>query len=77
MRCIAAIRTLPWLMTNLFQREVRAIASQTARLNGYTDELVSAQEPLTLRRALAGMEEAADRLLRDVRVLVHRAESLR
>ena len=36
-----------------------------------------AQEPLTLRRALAGMEECADLLLRNVRVLVHRAESLR
>jgi len=64
-------------MINPYQREVRAITSQMAKLNGYTGELVTALEPLPLRRALAGMEESADMLLRNVRILVHRAESLR
>ena len=70
---VAQQRSAPYpnLMIDLYQR------SHMAKLYGYTNELVSTQEPLALRRALAGMEESADRLLRDIRVLVHRTESLR
>ena len=64
-------------MPSRYRREVLAISNQVAKLNGYRDELVRAQEPLAMRRALAGMEEEADLLLQAVRVLVHRAESLR
>ena len=64
-------------MIKLYEGEVRAITGHMSKLYGYTDELVSAQDALSLRRALAGMEESAALLLVAVRCLVHRAESLR
>ena len=71
-------------MVQRYRDEVRVISGHISKLIGYRVELGDAVlvatptvAPLALRRALAGMEETAERLLIDVRVLTHRALSLR